>query len=259
VPVAVAVRASYFTDPYCPWSWAAEPALRRLQSAFDIEVQYVMAGLARDIDTARALELTLATLDAAAAATVPADARVWLRDPPTSTYPASIAVHAVAEQVDPGPYLRRLREAIMVDGRRMAGPEALLEAARDARVPDLERLKIDFGSHAILERFGADLELARSLGVTTPAIRFSEQAWARGASPAEWEAAAEAAGVPRRDEPPPGVEAALARFGTMTTAEVAAVCVLPPQRAAAELWRLALDWRVTPRRVAGGELWAPAA
>ena len=254
----MAVSTTYFTDPYCPWSWAAEPALRRLQSVFDVEVRYVMAGLAREIDPARASGLALATLDAAADAGVPADARVWLRDPPKSTYPASIAVHAVAEQVDPGAYLRRLREAIMLEGRRMAGPEALLEAAREARVPDLERLKIDFGSHAMLERFGADLELARSLEVTTPAVRFGEDTWVSGVSPAEWEAAAGAAGVPRREDSVPSIEAALIRFGPMTTAEVAAVCAMPPQRAAAELWRLALDWQVTPRRLAGGELWARA-
>ncbi len=254
----MAVSTTYFTDPYCPWSWAAEPALRRLQSAFDVEVRYVMAGLAREIDLTRARELALATLDAASEAGVPVDARVWLRDPPKSTYPASIAVHAVAEQVDTGPYLRRLREAILLEGRRMGGPEALLEAAREVRIPDLERLKIDFGSHAMLERFGADLELARSLDVVTPAVRFGEETWVRGASPAEWEAAAAAAGVPRREGSPPSIEEALARFGTMSAAEVAAVCAIPSQRAAAELWRLALDWRVTPRRLAGGEVWAPA-
>jgi hypothetical protein len=36
------------------------------------------------------------------------------------------------------------------------------------------------------------------------------------------------------------------------------VCDLPGPRAAAELWRLALEWRVRPRRVLGGELWSPA-
>ena len=140
----------------------------------------------------------------------------------------------------------------------MAGPEALLEAAREARVPDLERLRIDFGSHAMLERFGADLELARSLDVTTPAVRFGDDAWVRGISPAEWEAAADAAGLPRREGPAPSIVEALSSFHAMTAAEVAAVCAMPSQRAAAELWRLALDWRVTPRRFAGGEVWAPA-
>jgi putative protein-disulfide isomerase len=44
------VRLTYYTDPACPWSWAAEPALRRLQMEFGTELQitYVMAGMARD-------------------------------------------------------------------------------------------------------------------------------------------------------------------------------------------------------------------
>jgi hypothetical protein len=40
---------------------------------------------------------------------------------------------------------------------------------------------------------------------------------------------------------------------------VATVCGLPAPRAAAELWRLALDWRVAPRRIGGGEVWTLAA
>jgi hypothetical protein len=39
---------------------------------------------------------------------------------------------------------------------------------------------------------------------------------------------------------------------------VAAVCDLPGPRAAAELWRLALEWRVRSRPVLWGELWTLA-
>jgi hypothetical protein len=46
----VEVRASYYTDPACSWSWALEPALRRLNVEFGDEVRftYVMGGLARE-------------------------------------------------------------------------------------------------------------------------------------------------------------------------------------------------------------------
>ena len=105
---------------------------------------------------------------------MPADPRVFLRDPPSSTHPAGLAIAAVAEQGDPGPFIRRLREAILLERRRMDTAPALLDAARET-IParpglDLERLRIDFGSNAIVERFGADLERGR--GVTTPALRF---------------------------------------------------------------------------------------
>jgi protein-disulfide isomerase-like protein with CxxC motif len=45
-----AVHVSYYTDPACPYSWAAEPALRRLQVEFaeGLTITYVMGGLARE-------------------------------------------------------------------------------------------------------------------------------------------------------------------------------------------------------------------
>jgi hypothetical protein len=50
----------------------------------------------------------------------------------------------------------------------------------------------------------------------------------------------------------------LRRFGRLATAEVAAACDLPGPRAAATLWGLALEWRVRPHAVPGGELWEAA-
>jgi predicted DsbA family dithiol-disulfide isomerase len=162
-----AVSVSVLTDPYCPWSWAAEPQLRRLQFEFGAALRFtfVIAGLKRD-PAALAYDL----VEAAAASGMPADARVFLRDPPASTQPAGLAITAVAEQGDPGPYIRRLREAILLERRRMDTAPALLDAAREVGELDLERLRIDFGSNAIVERFGADIERGR--GVKTPAIVF---------------------------------------------------------------------------------------
>ena len=241
-----AVPVSVLTDPYCAWSWAAEPQLRRLQVEFGAGLDYtfVIVGLQRD-----AAGLAYDLVEAAAESGMPADARVFLRDPPTSTHPAGLAITAVAEQGDPGPYIRRLREAILLERRRMDTAPALLDAAREVGSLDLERLRIDFGSNAIVERFGADIERGR--GVRTPAIAFGD---GEPLPPERWREAALAAGAEPADGFP-GVEEALRRFGALATPEVAAVCDLPGPRAPAELWRLALEWRVRPRRVTGGELW----
>src|SRR4051812_49440573 len=47
---AMAVKVRFFTDPVCPWSWAAEPAVRRLMVEFgdSLSWTYVMGGFARD-------------------------------------------------------------------------------------------------------------------------------------------------------------------------------------------------------------------
>jgi putative protein-disulfide isomerase len=258
------VSVTVLTDPYCPWSWAAEPQLRRLQIEFgdSVAFTFVIVGLYRRIAPADAAALAVAAVDAMAESGMPADPRVFLVDPPGSTHPAGLAVAAVAEQGDPGPFIRRLREAILLERRRMDTAPALLDAARET-VPahpglDLGRLRVDFGSNAIGERFGEDLERGR--GVTTPAFRFGDGPLIEGYGPYDRlrEAALTAGAVPAAHGRP-GVEEALRRFGRMATPEVAAACDLPGPRAPAELWRLALEWRVRPHRVPGGELWEPAA
>ena len=254
-----AVSVTVLTDPYCPWSWAAQPQHRRLQVEFgaSLAFTFVIVGLKRQIEPADAAALAYDTASAAAESGMPADPRVFLRDPPSSTHPAGLAVAAVSEQGDPGLFIRRLREAILLERRRMDTAPALLDAARET-IPthpglDLERLRVDFGSNAIVERFGADLEAGR--GATTPTLRFGDHA-VEGYAPYErLRSAAVAAGAEPAGDGHPGIEDALRRFGPMATPEVASVCDLPGPRAPAELWRLALEWRVRPRRAPGGELW----
>ena len=70
----------------------------------------------------------------------------------------------------------------------------------------------------------------------------------RGPAPyEEWREAALAAGASPLGERAPDVEAALRRFGRMAEPEVEAVCGLAGPRARAELWRLASEWRPSPR------------
>src|SRR2546427_8790082 len=47
--LARVAEAYVYTDPACPWSWAAEPALRAMEAEFGdgLEVRFVMGGLAR--------------------------------------------------------------------------------------------------------------------------------------------------------------------------------------------------------------------
>ena len=267
------VKATYYTDPFCPWCWVTEPAVRRLQAQYDVSLELVIAGLVKEVDADFAHHEVATTLDAAAESGQPADARVWLDDPPRSSYPAGIAFHAVAAQGDPAPFLRRVREAVYTERRAMDGADTLLEAAREAGGVDLERLREDLGSDAVRERFHAGLARARSVPddvrspkgrARLPTVHFrhedGREAWVAGDWEWErWQAGAEQAGAEALADPLPDPEDAVRRFGSITTVEVATVTGLPAPRAAAELWRLALEHRVTARRVPGGELWRPAA
>ncbi len=268
------VHASYYTDPACAWSWALEPALRRLEVEFGEEVQitYVMGGLAREFG--RPEPLLAEWLAAGEHSQMPVDPRIWLEGAPASSFPACLAVKAAGEQGDPGPYLRRVREGLMCGRRKLDTTEALVEEARALGTLDVERFRIDLRSNAIVELFGADLERAGAVPVehhapATSRVRLPalELEGEDGrvhdgvygpASIAELRAAILAAGAEPRTNAPLAVEEALRRFAPMAAVEVAAVCELPGPRAPAELWRLALEWRVRPERRLTGELWTLA-
>jgi putative protein-disulfide isomerase len=268
------VHTYYYTDPFCPWSWALEPALRKLAVAFtgSFEVRYVMCGMAREVGDPG--HLVGEMLEASEESGMPVDPRVWLADPPRSSHPACLAVKAASEQGDPALYLRRLREGVQCRRRKLDTADALIASAREVPGIDVERLRLGLASHGVLEAFAADLDRCGAVPAEhhspgtgrakLPSLEFRDSdGVVHGvygpSSYGELKAAAVAAGA----EPVVGsgtlsVEDALRRFGTMSTAEVALVCDLPGPRAPAELWRLALEWRVKAERLGTGYLWSLA-
>src|SRR4051794_13320865 len=164
------IHVAYFTDPLCPWSWGAEPLMRRLQVEFSdqVRITYVMAGMSREIDAAQKLS---STLDVIAETGMPADPRIWLEHPPRSSYPSCMAVKAAGEQGLDGKFLRRLREGAFLRRERVDNAEAFLTAGRDVAGLDLARFDIDMRSNAIVELFGADRESAQAAcGDERPAL-----------------------------------------------------------------------------------------
>ena len=246
---------------------------------------WVMGGLARDYTSRRGTYDWLLGhwLEVASETRMPIDPLLWKEGPIGSTYPACMAVKAAQEQAGDGGYryLRTVREGLVCFRRKLDTTESLVEAAREAGL-DVERFRIDLGSHAIVEAFGADLELARDVPeearaagkvadahgsgerVTFPSAVFTSEdgSVARGvygeAGYEELRDAAVAAGAEVERGERPSVKDALAHFGRMATLEVEEVCGLPEPRAFAELWRLAADWEVKPTRVLTGWLWESA-
>jgi len=265
------VHTYYYTDPMCPWSWAIEPALRKLSVEFagEVEMRYAMCGMARELRDTRPLVSEM--LEAADQSGMPVDVRLWLAAPPRSSHPACLAVKAASEQGDPGAYLRRLREGLLCRRRKLDGADALIEEARAVPGLDVEKLRLGLSSHGVLEAFAADLDRCGAVSpehhspggdrVKLPSLEF---AGADGSvhgvyGPTDYgtlRAAAVAAGATPSSAGALSVEDALRRFGTMATAEIALVCELPGPRGPAELWRLALEWRVRAERVGSDYLWS---
>jgi predicted DsbA family dithiol-disulfide isomerase len=288
--------ARYYTDPACSWSWGAEPKLRRLMWEFGDELRFVwvMGGLAREYGPGYRDEdgsigsgpdcfadLMAHWLDVGAETGMPIDARLWTRNKIFSTYPACLAVKAAAEQGQDaaGRYLRRLREGLMLECRKLDHIDAFIGEAGPAGL-DVERFRIDLSSNAITEAFAADLEevrdppaaareakqVRRTEGrerVSFPSMLFvaedgsSSGVW--GWQPYEaYREAALAAGAQLTADRPPEPAEVVERFGRVTTKEIEVITDRPRPVVEAELWAAARDWALKPVAVSGGTIWEKA-
>jgi predicted DsbA family dithiol-disulfide isomerase len=265
------VHTRYYTDPACPWSWALEPAFRRLlvELGDSLQIEYVMSGMSGALEDPPSFAVE--ALDAGEQSGMPIDVRLWLQDPPTSSNPAGMAVKAAAEQGQDGSYLRRLREGFFCRGRKLDNADGLLAEARALPAIDLERFRIALASHGVLELLAADLERARLIApehrssgedrVMLPSLEFrgpdgqvhGVYGYVRYEPLRQAALRAGAVGEPQALS----IEQALSRFGPMATAELAEVCELPGPTAPAALWKLASEWQINVERCGTGELWSP--
>jgi putative protein-disulfide isomerase len=289
----VSVEVRYYSDPACTWSWAAEPALRRIIFEFDGELDFVwaMGGLARHFGSAyRDSEAGVGTgpdcfadlmshwLNVAGRTGMPCDPRLWTEAPISGTFPACIAVEAAAEQGwEAGyRYLRQVREGLMLwrkplDKRPalvdLAGPAGLDARAFEAAL-DSERPAAAFAAH--LEEVRDVPPEAREAGKTSvtegherlslPSAVFvgedGERHGVWGVQPAEaYREAALAAGAKQVNDGPLPILDAAARFGRLTVPELELLAETPPVEIQAALWRLAAAGDLTPVPALTGTLW----
>jgi predicted DsbA family dithiol-disulfide isomerase len=292
----MSVQVRYYTDPACSWSWGAEPALRRLIWEFEGELEFVwvMGGLARrfgseyrDEDGAIGsgpdcfADLMSHWLNVAGKTGMPCDPRLWTANPISSTYPACIAIEAASEQGwEAGyRYLRRAREGLMIERRKLDNPSALLAEAQAAGL-DAARFEIALGSHAPVEALSDHIdevreipEVARAAGklsqtegrerLSFPSAVFvgadGQRRGVWGWQPLQaYREAALAAGASQVNHGPLAPLDAVERFGRIATREAEELGQSAGPPTCAELWRLAAEHRLRPVRALTGTMWEAA-
>jgi predicted DsbA family dithiol-disulfide isomerase len=289
----VSVEVRYFSDPACTWSWAAEPALRRIIFEFDGELKFswAMGGLARRFGAAyRDSEAAIGTgpdcfadlmshwLNVAGQTGMPCDPRLWTEAPLSGTFPACIAVEAAAEQGwEPAyRYLRRLREGILCGRRKLDERAALVDEAGPAGL-DVGAFEEALDSDRPAAAFAAHMEEAREVSpeardsgktsVTEGHERLSfpsaifigadgERHGVWGFQPVEaYREAALAAGVRQINTGPLPILDAAARFGRLAVPEAELLAQTGSIETQAELWRLAATGELEPVSALTGTLW----
>jgi predicted DsbA family dithiol-disulfide isomerase len=289
----VSVEVRYFSDPACTWSWAAEPALRRIIFEFDGELKFnwAMGGLARRFGAAyRDSEAAIGTgpdcfadlmshwLNVAGRTGMPCDPRLWTEAPLSGTFPACIAAEAAAEQGwEAGyRYLRRLREGILCRRRKLDERAALIDEAAPAGL-DLAAFEAALDSERPVAAFAMHMEEAREVppeardsgktSVTEGHERLSfpsaifigadgERHGVWGFQPVEaYRQAAFAAGARQTNTGPLPILDAAVRFGRLAVPEVELLAETDSIATRAELWRLAAEGKLQPVPSLTGTLW----
>lgn len=168
------VKINFYTDPLCCWSYAFEKEWRKLLANYGdtIDYQYVMCGMIPTWATyndpmnsvSKPLQMGPVWMHASEVTHTKMAYQVWHEDPPSSSYPACIAVKTAALQSNKAgeQYLLKIRSAIMNDGRNISKPEVLLDVAEelDSSTLDFEQFKEDWTQGKGKELFRADLQKA---------------------------------------------------------------------------------------------------
>lgn len=178
------VEITFYTDPLCCWGWAFEPQWRRLQFEFQdtILCRYVMSGLLPTwqnfndplYSVSRPMQMGPVWHEAALKSGMEIYDKIWVEDPPASSYPACIAVKCAALQSQTAgiQYLRMAREAVMLQGKNIARKDVLIGIAEDlaknySGLLDINRFLFDFtGSDNGIEAFRKDLNEVQSRNIT---------------------------------------------------------------------------------------------
>ena len=258
----------YATDPICSHCWAMEPAWRKLLYHYgnQLSVRHVYGGLLpswqgfQDVSAGIGQPADVAPhwADVAQHYGQPIDPSVWLRDPLHSSYPPSIAVHAVRMLAPEreGAFLRRIREALFLHAQNIARPELLTEYARELGI-DRQQFSMLYDNGIAEAAFRRDLEEVRRLGVRgfpTLIIRGCDGGivTVHGSQPyARLERAVlQVTGLPPAKQPPT-LDQGLATYGSGTTKEFAELLNLDHAAAVRVLEASGVDR--TP--VAGDAVW----
>jgi len=247
------VKILYATDPICSHCWAMEPAWRKFLYHYGEHIEAghryggllprwegfadMGAGIGQPADVAPHWDEVVERYGQ------PIDSSVWYRDPLASSYPASVALHAVrriAPELEEA-YLRRIREMLFLEAKNIARADVLGAAAVDVGL-DREQFGREFESAEPWEGFVKEMEELRTLPVrgfptlivAGPAV--AEPRVMRGTQPFfRMERALDAVmgGLPPRRSVE--VEVVLAEYGSGTTREFSEVLELDQKETEAAL------------------------
>ncbi|HUQ65306.1 MAG TPA: DsbA family protein [Flavitalea sp.] len=168
------IHITVYTDPLCCWSWAFDPELKKLKQtlAWHSSWKTCMGGLIPSWNNyhdevnavTRPVQMGPVWVHAAQIARRPINHLVWMKDPPSSSYPACVAVKSAQLQSEHAgdQMLQLLRNAVMTDGKNISRPEVIMQAAKELAEADnsfdIHKFTEDYNGEPGRNAFKEDLQ-----------------------------------------------------------------------------------------------------
>jgi putative protein-disulfide isomerase len=164
-----------YTDPLCCWSWGMQPQLEQLVEDYsqNVTIEYCMGGLIPDwtefSDPLNSIhkpaQMGPMWMQAGHLTGRPIDDMIWITDPPSSSFPACIAVKTAQLQSEEAGkmMLFKLSGAVMVNRKNISKTAVIAEVAESLakdqpEVFDFERFKKEYNGDLSREAFRQDLK-----------------------------------------------------------------------------------------------------
>jgi len=259
-----------FVDPLCPECWALEPTIKKLLVEYGeyFSLRLVISGKLTRLNFGQKKQYeSIAELweKTASRTGMSCDGNLWLENPISSPYLASVAVKAAELQGRKKgiQFLRKLQEVMFLEKQNISNFNVLKECAQGVDL-DLQEFLTDIHSDSASKAFQCDLKITSEMDVQEiPTLVFfnanveEEGLKVTGLYPYEVYVQIIEEMLPLKPEPasPPPLEDFLKHYKTVATKEVAVVYNLPINKAEKELKKMQLKQKVEQLPAKYGMFW----
>lgn len=158
-----------FVDPLCPECWALEPILKKLKMDYGsyFKIRYLIGGKLQCCEKKSNKDLAQVWEKTASRTGMSCDGDLWLENPISTPFSASIAVKAAELQGKQLgiKYLRKIRELLFLDKQNIDHESILLECAEYVPGIDMKEFKTDLHSEAAVKALQCDLKITKEMNV----------------------------------------------------------------------------------------------
>jgi predicted DsbA family dithiol-disulfide isomerase len=259
-----------FIDPLCPECWALEPIIKKLLIEYGhyFTLRHILSGKLATLNLTKKQKFeNIAQIWERTASRygMSCDGSLWLENPISTPYAASIAIKAAELQGRRAGirFLRKLQEVLFLEKQNICDPAVLIECAKSVQL-DVDEFMKDLHSNSAAKAFQCDLKITSEMEVhEIPTLVFfnenieDEGIKISGYYPYEIyvELIHEMLGFEPEPSSPPPLESFLSYFNFVATKEIAVVYDMTLNEVEREMKKLQLRQIVERVPVKYGTFW----